>query len=363
MRETLIDPCTAAALIVAPSRGLGGGIERYVETLEWAFRDRGIHCKRLNLYDPMSPVSGGRAKAYARLLAGCRAELAKATVQSRVVVAHRSLLPLASMMADHRSVSGISVICHGADVWGAWRPRRGVEEYLMRRRSVRVVAVSSFTAGALPRKCQAAVLAPGLSGEWFQTLRIAAAEDRADKTAIRIVTTFRLQDWRAKGLEQLLMAVSILGRSDVRVSVCGTGPVSRDLKVLLGGYRFCELRGRLTDVELAGELAAADVFVLATRTCRGRHPSGEGFGLALLEAQVAGTAVVGPAYGGSHDAYVEGVTGITPRDETPTSLARVLRDLLADMDRTTAMGRLAAEWACISFAPENYSPMAVAKLL
>ena len=29
-------------LFLTPSRGLGGGIERYVETLEWAFDHRGV---------------------------------------------------------------------------------------------------------------------------------------------------------------------------------------------------------------------------------------------------------------------------------------------------------------------------------
>ena len=38
----------------------------------------------------------------------------------------------------------------------------------------------------------------------------------------------------------------------------------------------------------------------------------------------------GAAYGGSHDAYIDGITGVTPTDETPESLTRVLRELLRD---------------------------------
>ena len=62
-------------------------------------------------------------------------------------------------------------------------------------------------------------------------------------------------------------------------------------------HPFCTFRGQLTDQELADELAAADIFVLATRTRSGRNAYGESFGLVLLEAQVAGTVVVGPAFG------------------------------------------------------------------
>ena len=83
-------------------------------------------------------------------------------------------------------------------------------------------------------------------------------------------------------------------------------------------------RPGLSDRELARQLAGADLFVLATRSRGGRHTSGEGFGLVLLEAQVAGTPVVAPAHGGSHDAYIEGITGLAPMDETAGSLARVM---------------------------------------
>ena len=82
----------------------------------------------------------------------------------------------------------------------------------------------------------------------------------------------------------------------------------------------------------AAELAAADLFILATRTRRGRRACGEGFGLVLLEAQAAGTPVVGPAYGGSRDAYMESVTGVAPVGESAEALAVVLGDLLATRD-------------------------------
>ena len=108
-------------------------------------------------------------------------------------------------------------------------------------------------------------------------------------------------------------AVTALGRPDVCLTICGSGNPPDGLLRLVSEYPWCELRPDLSDDELARKLAAADLFVLVTPTKSGRGAVGEGFGLVLLEAQAAGTPVIAPAYGGSHEAYIEGVTGVAPR--------------------------------------------------
>jgi glycosyltransferase involved in cell wall biosynthesis len=90
---------------------------------------------------------------------------------------------------------------------------------------------------------------------------------------------------------------------------------------------------------------------------------GEGFGMVLAEAQVAGTPVVAPAYGGSRDAYLDGVTGCAPTGESAAELSAVLEDLLQDRARLAAMGKRAAEWARECFAPGRYPAQVVARLL
>jgi phosphatidylinositol alpha-1,6-mannosyltransferase len=347
------------ALLLAPSHGLGGGIERYVETLEWAFGAKNVQCQRIDL--ERSSLSG-----HARLAARGRSHLRADTARARLVVAHRSLLPAAVVLAQDNRVAGISVVCHGNDVWGTGRPtRRAVENRLMRRPDVRMVAVSSYTAGALGRAGTASVLSPGLSSAWFDRLvdASAAGQSMGRETAMHIVTAFRLSQWRDKGLPEIMQAVTSLRRPDIRVTVCGSGAVPVELEQFVRNQPACTLRPSLSDHELAREFAAADLFVLATRTRRGRHPSGEGFGLVLLESQVAGTAVVGPAYAGSHDAYVDAVTGATPADETAESLAKTLDELLRDRWQLGQMGKQAAEWARSCFAPELYASRVVARLL
>ena len=345
------------ALLLAPSHGLGGGIERYVETLEWAFAAQGIDCQRVDLTRPGT-------RAHLRMLAVGRGVLRAGSEPTRLIVGHRSLLPVATLLAREPSVSGISVLCHGREVWDArLRPRRSVERRLMRRPGVRAVAVSSYTAGTLASDGQAVVLPPALSLEWFEALVGAANVARSPSSPVRLATAFRLEDWREKGLPEIIEAVAGLGRHDVRLVICGNGQPPQGLQRLVAGRGWCTLLADVTDRELARQYATADLFVLATRTRFGRWAYGEGFGLVLLEAQVAGTPVIAPAYGGSSDAYVEGVTGVAPADETAQTLTRILQDMLADPARLAWMGARAAEWARESFAPERYARLAARRLL
>ena len=342
--------------MLSPSSGLGGGIERYVETLQWAFADQGVACQRVDLL-------GSGSAAQVRLAIRALKVLRAGHGQARLVVAHPSLLPAAALLARQRRVCGISVICHGTDVWGSkLRARWYLQGRLMRRADVRVVAVSGFTGGALCTVAGATVLPPGLSSPWFQQL-VDAQCAPVQREEVQVVTAFRLGDWRGKGLPQLLEAVTAIERPAVRLVVCGNGEPPQELVAQVRRHPLCTLRVDLTDAELANQLAAADIFVLATRTKAGRNPSGEGFGLALLEAQVAGTAVVAPAHGGSRDAYLDGVTGIAPVDESSEALTKTLSDLLGDPERIAEMSNRAAEWAQECFAPERYARLAVTKLL
>jgi phosphatidylinositol alpha-1,6-mannosyltransferase len=346
-----------SALLLTPSRGLGGGIERYAATLEWAFRRQDVAYRRIDL---RRAGPGGQA----RLLADSRTYLRASMTPTRLVLAHRALLPVAALLAREQSASGISVVCHGSDVWSNRHLiRRGIENRLLRSDEVRAIAVSSFTAGALSGRSAATVLPPALSGDWFQTLAVQSAVDRPSIPGVYLVTAFRLADWRIKGLPELLMAVGLQGRSDIHVTICGSGNPPAELLNLIRRQPRCTLRAGLSDQDLASQLAAADLLILATRTKTGRHACGEGFGLVLLEAQVAGTPVIGPAYGGSRDAYLEGVTGVTPAGESAEDLAKVLRGLLSDPGRLSQMGKRAAEWSKECFAPDDYPARVMTQLL
>jgi D-inositol-3-phosphate glycosyltransferase len=68
----------------------------------------------------------------------------------------------------------------------------------------------------------------------------------------------------------------------------------------------------------------------------------EPFGIVPLEAMAAGRPVVGSAVGGLLDTIVDGVTGVHVPPRDPERLAAVLRELLADPGRRTALGAAGA---------------------
>jgi phosphatidylinositol alpha-1,6-mannosyltransferase len=345
------------ALLLTPSRGLGGGIERYVETLEAAFVQAGLDYGRIDLSRP-------GVTAYREMLTAAVARVRASGKPPRLIVAHPRLLPVAVWVARQAHVDGISVLCYGSDVWiSRFRPRYQLEKALMRKDGVRAVAISSFTAGALFIVTPATILPPAVSHEWYSTLVRASTLPAPDKRGVELVTVFRLADWRDKGLPQLLEAVAALGRPDAHLTVFGVGTAPAELTRFVSRYERCALRSGVSDEELARGLAAADLLVLATRTRTGRRASGEGFGLVLLEAQLAGTPVIAPAFGGSHDAFVDQVTGLAPAGESVEALAKVLNELLNDPARLAHMGKRASEWAREAFAPERYASLVVARLL
>ena len=69
--------------------------------------------------------------------------------------------------------------------------------------------------------------------------------------------------------------------------------------------------------------------------------------------------MIAPAYGGSHEPYVEGVTGTAPADESAQALTRIMHDLLKDPARLEWMGGHAAQWSRQAFESERYPHLAV----
>src|ERR1039458_8945716 len=90
-------------MLLTPSRGLGGGIERYVETVEWSFAVQGIAYSRIDL-------AGSGMGAHFRMFTQARQSLRANGEPTQLVLAHRTLLPLASMLAREETVRGISVV-------------------------------------------------------------------------------------------------------------------------------------------------------------------------------------------------------------------------------------------------------------
>lgn len=357
-------------LLLAPSGGLGGGIERYLGTVEERLRAGGADVRRLDLYGPQRP---GGTRARVRFAAAALRAARRMAPLDAVLTGHPNLIPVgAAAVAAGRAERG-PVLFHGTDIW---RTRR-LGRVLLRRRPLYPLTISSYSAGALADVGVAPVLRPGLASTWRATL-LAAGARAARATETRqaqtqpttlpqatqprsqpptLLTVFRLADadWAGKGLPELLAALPAVRHAagPVRLLVAGRGPAPDGLRRAIDAVPDAELVESPDDARLAALYAGADLFVLCTRTRPGR--SGEGYGIVLTEAQLAGCPVVGPVSGGARDAYLDGVTGATPADESPEALAAVLTDLLADRAHLARMRRRAAEWARMATEPAEHT--------
>ncbi len=105
--------------------------------------------------------------------------------------------------------------------------------------------------------------------------------------------------------------------------------VSAVLEAALG--RRCTMVGQADGALVADGLVAADLLVWPAVN--------EAYGMALLEAQAAGVAVVAGRVGGVPDLIVDGVTGILVESGDTISFGAAVRGLLNDPSRRRQMGR------------------------
>lgn len=154
-----------------------------------------------------------------------------------------------------------------------------------------------------------------------------------------------------KGLEVLLRAAAGLA---ARIHIIGDGrerPALERLAIQLGLGDKVQFLGHLPDAELPARLAAADIFVLPSRT------QAETFGVAQVEAMAAGLPVVNTALATGTDwVSIHGVTGLTVTPGDPVALAAALHRLLEDRNFRLACGRRARARARELFSLERRGP-------
>ncbi len=339
-------------LAVLPSQGIGGGIERYCEWLLESTEGCGARVVRVPLLESVvAPTFWRKTRFVIRLIRVVR--LLRGSNPVTVVVAHPNLALVSLAVARVARLRPVAflVIFHGEDIWGCGR----ITRWALRHWPVRVLTVSSFSAGALSLLAPATIVVPGLPRRWFDHLCALGGRARdGDPQELRILTVFRLDAAVSKGLPELLEALERLrDRHRCCLTVAGAGALPAALAQAVCRLSWVSVVADPTDSELAQLYADADVFVLATRTRSAPPTSGEGFGLSLVEAQLAGTPVVAPALGGSDDAFVAGVTGLKPTDESVEALTDVLERLAASPALRAQLAHNARLWSRVAFDPDR----------
>lgn len=128
-----------------------------------------------------------------------------------------------------------------------------------------------------------------------------------------------------KGLDVLLAAMARLP-AEVRLWVASDGPDTPRLRALVAGDSRIEWLGRISEQEKASRLRAADVFCAPS-------VSGESFGVVLLEAMAADTAVVASDLLGYANVARAGQDGVLVPPGEPDALAEALTQVLDDPSR------------------------------
>jgi glycosyltransferase involved in cell wall biosynthesis len=249
------------------------------------------------------------------------------------------------------------VTCHGSDVRLLERGDlvRKVAGGVFRK-AARVTTVSRFLAGDI------ALLLPGLQTEVSVTpmpVNVEAFLQGAGTVKAvppRILYAGNLVG--SKGVDVLLHAAAELSRRGVayQLKVLGEGPAEAELRTLAGelglGSRVAWSHF-VSQGQMPAEYGASTVTVLPSRG------STEGLGLTLVEALLAGSAVVGTPAGGIPEVVLHERTGLIARDGDPLDLAEQIQRLLLDAplrDRLTGLGK--------EHVLRNYSPdAAIARFL
>jgi len=146
------------------------------------------------------------------------------------------------------------------------------------------------------------------------------AEQKGVDTAIRALPAIRVE------------------HPDAVLLVLGEGPQRAALESLAG--ERVHLPGRVGDV--AAWYRRADLLVHPVRW--------EGFGLALLEAMLAGKPVVASNVSAAPELVADGETGLLVPPDDPQALAAAVSSLLADRERAAAYGRSGLERARREFS-------------
>ena len=144
----------------------------------------------------------------------------------------------------------------------------------------------------------------------------------------RVVSVGRLKE--PKDFVGLVRALS-LANVPYRAAIVGDGPDRPIIEQAIRAHAVAEHVALLGERDgVADQLAASDVFVLASRS--------EGMPLSVLEAMAAGLPVIASAVGGVPELVVSGETGLLVPPDDVDALADALRAVLTDAQLRRAMG-------------------------
>lgn len=321
--------------LAADAYGGYGGIARSTQDILEAFvrwRDVSIdilprHARSTPLALPAAirqyPASSGRLRFAAGAL--------DATVRIKpdlIYCGHLFMSPLAAGLA--RLVGAKLIVhLHGLELWA---PLNTFRRSGLKQANV-ALCVSSDTArrareAASLSDQQVRVIHNTVGDAFVPANRASARGVWGLSQEIALLTVSRLDArQRHKGHDlviPLLVRLREEGRNVIYL-IAGDGDDRERLESLAktcGVAKHVRFLGRVADDKLPSLYSAADFYVMPS--------SGEGFGIAFVEAMCCGTPAIGLALGGAPDALADGVLGVAAR---PEDFANALIGLVAQSPR------------------------------
>ncbi len=340
-------------LFLTLSRGLGGGIERYVSQLTEAAADLGYEWHRHDLLEGFDQrLNNGRRAVFS---AGAARRVMRLR-PTHVLLTHPNLFVLSRVLKTiHRS--RIVGFVHGDEVL----QRDAAAQVARRSRHNDVtVAVSHFTRDRLVNvgiaEDRVPVLYPALTRSWLELCDRIRAPKAVEPTVVAVTRI----DERAhfKGVDTLVELAGRLNnrstRGTVHFRIIGTGNMLEHYRCRASSLKIAglEFLGHLSDEALVRELKQAWVFALPSQVAP-EVPAGEGFGIVYIEAAAAGLPVIGSLDGGAAETVLDRETGrlVNPRDVD--ELEATIRELLIDGTRRAQYGAAGRTWVYKNFRPSR----------
>jgi len=354
-------------LVLASSyRGIGGA-ETYTRFLTRAVAGGGAEVDVLSLLDgDADDEMPGRYLGhqgthsspwtYARLAGEA---MRRGRCYDLVICSHVAVAPIG--FALHQ-VFRMPYIClaYGIEVWG----RLGRVRRTALRQAARIIVVSRFTARTLGE-------AQGISSERIYVIYpsvdpvlLALAESemaRPREGPVRLLTVARLSaEERYKGCDTVIHALPFVLKDagPVQYVIVGDGddrPRLERLAERAGMKATVTFMGYVSKQELAAQYRACDVFVMPS--VAERRPNGwtgEGFGIAYIEAAAFGRPVVAGGGGGAPEAVQDGVTGFIVDSANVAGVAAALIHLARDETMRTRMGKAGRQWVQERFTFDHF---------
>lgn len=243
------------------------------------------------------------------------------------------------------------ITCHGSDVRllerGALLRRMALPVF---RKADRITTVSQFLADDLRR------LLPRLDTEVQITpmpvdvTAFSQAAGAVRPQPPRILYAGNLAS--TKGVDVLLRASAELMRRGVafELKILGDGAIKSKLERMardLGLNERVSWSPFVSQNQMPREYAASAVTVLPSRG------QAEGLGLTLVEALLAGSAVVGTAAGGIPEVVIHERTGLIAGDGDDNDLANQIQRLLTDSELRERLTRMGKEHVLRTYSPDS----------